>query len=386
MYLLSDTGELGYYGQDMQPIIDTLQTQRFKEHNIAFLNTYRANPNQPGKRLGIIYPAAGKTWVAPTLGLETHILRILYPVGGVKTDILTSFQKKNREKSVHRAMELLLDYRYEATPEAAVYVPVLHDRGTTLADYPSLLNQPVADSDRQTPVIEVLNLIEALPTSRRMDPDVQALKKSVYAGAIRKDMRASPHSALHGLIDNPYSAQHPTDPSPEAYTNIDKRAERQVSIPVGYQRALEDDPLYLDLLATLGAGRMEQWLTIPPAPVAPDILARFVTFQQLDETSLARAARRTLVHRAPPGIRLLERGTSDDWNLYLIEGRLQLDANDGMTELTDSGSQKAKSPVAFLKPRKYRVTTLTQVEFLWVHDAVVDLARKEKSGKSLSGL
>ena len=43
--------------------------------------------------------------------------------------------------------------------------------------------------------------------------------------------------------------------------------------------------------------------------------------------------------------------------------------------------------MAFLKPRKYTVTTLTPVTFLWVNDAIIDLVRKEKTGNpGASGL
>ena len=128
-------------------------------------------------------------------------------------------------------------------------------------------------------------------------------------------------------------------------------------------------------------------MIMPPTPVAPEVLAGFSTFQQLDANTLARAACRTQVHRAPPHTCLLAQGTSDDWNLYLVDGKLQLVANDGDMELTESGSQKARAPVAFLKPRKYTVTTLTPVTFLWVNDAIIDLVRKEKTGNpGASGL
>ena len=88
---------------------------------------------------------------------------------------------------------------------------------------------------------------------------------------------------------------------------------------------------------------MKSMMIMPPTPVAPEVLAGFSTFQQLDANTLARAACRTQVHRAPPHTCLLAQGTSDDWNLYLVDGKLQLVANDGDMELTESGSQKARA-------------------------------------------
>jgi len=45
---------------------------------------------------------------------------------------------------------------------------------------------------------------------------------------------------------------------------------------------------------------------------------------------------------------------------------------DGATLRIDGGTDKAAYPVAFLKPRKYAIESLTPVSFLWVHDLLLE--------------
>jgi hypothetical protein len=74
---------------------------------------YLRNPEQGNFRLAIIHRMQEKRpWGSECLFLEKHIVRRLYPVTGMTTDVdLTSFQRKNREKSIYRGMELFLEYK-----------------------------------------------------------------------------------------------------------------------------------------------------------------------------------------------------------------------------------------------------------------------------------
>ncbi len=66
---------------------------------------------------------------------------------------------------------------------------------------------------------------------------------------------------------------------------------------------------------------------------------------------------------------------TDQWNMYLLEGTLMLTAEDGQAATVVGGSPQAAAPIAFLKPRKYKVASLTKVSFLWVHDLVLRTVR-----------
>jgi hypothetical protein len=69
---------------------------------------------------------------------------------------------------------------------------------------------------------------------------------------------------------------------------------------------------------------------------------------------------------------LLERGTNDSWNLYLIDGTVEMVAADGMPKTIDGGTPTASNPISCLKPRMYTVSALTRVAFLWIDDKLID--------------
>jgi CRP-like cAMP-binding protein len=73
----------------------------------------------------------------------------------------------------------------------------------------------------------------------------------------------------------------------------------------------------------------------------------------------------------PAGARLLEAGSSDDWNLYLVSGEAELIAADGQHSVVAAGSVAARQPLAQLKPRRYSVVARTPVQFLWLYEPMV---------------
>jgi hypothetical protein len=79
-----------------------------------------------------------------------------------------------------------------------------------------------------------------------------------------------------------------------------------------------------------------------------------------------------MIYKVPPGTQLLERGTNDSWNLYLIEGTVELVAADGMPKAIEGGTPTASNPISCLKPRMYTVSALTRVAFLWIDDKLID--------------
>lgn len=104
----------------------------------------------------------------------------------------------------------------------------------------------------------------------------------------------------------------------------------------------------------------------------PEMLRAFAQFRHLSEDKLTLLARTNPVYRAPGGTALLNSGAVDNWNFYLLQGRLGLRAADGVRQTIDGGTPKAAAPISFLKPRKYDVVAQTPVTFLWIHDALLD--------------
>ncbi len=358
LYVLSANGELAVSDAQHRLHVDTGLTQVFAEHSRDFLRAYLREPHAGDRRVAILYDAPEpRSWGRLTLSLEDFLVRDLYPVGGPGNK-LTAFQQKNREKSVYRGMELMLEYRENGAP---AYCPVLFNGHATLAARASALGRAPGAEERDIAAIDVLNLIATLPHPRRMSTAVQALADRLHRALIRKDVRDVREFDLQTAGHRPDGS----GPVGEAYADIarDRRLQRVVTLPsVDASRLHDTDRL----------DSIERWLRIPHQAVDAGRLREFVQFRALDEARLAELASRSLVYTAPTGTQLLERNLGDAWNFYLLEGAVLLTPADGQTLRVDSGSEQASHPIAFLKPRIYRVETLTPVSFLWVHDLLLD--------------
>lgn len=367
-YVLTPEGQLGTYDPDMKFVVDTKLTKAFADYNRRFLMTYLQNPMQGNFRLAIIHKTQNKRpWGFETLFLEKSIARRLYPVSGMTAEIdLTTFQKKNREKSIYRGMEIFLEYKDAATPELPVYCPVLYDRDATLDKYAAILDRPVTTEDRETPVVEILNLLAGIPIGKRHTPEIGVLKEKIYQGIVKKGMRKSAEFTLIEDVrrntTTPVSGQD-SDP----YGDVDKRAERQVTLNAnsdGHSAGHANDSA---LIRSIGSS-----LVGHPEPADPQVLKIFTRFRELDHDKLGMLAEKCLIYKVPPGTQLLERGTNDTWNLYLIDGTVQLVAADGVPKKIEGGTPTACNPISCLKPRMYTVSTVTRAAFLWIDDGMID--------------
>jgi len=360
-YILSSNGELGAYNKDGNYLADTVLTRKFSAFNTEFLKYYLDNPDIEELRSGIIFQSTlAKPWKSLTLLLETDTLIQLYPMSGTRSNELTGFQKRNREKSVYRGMELFLDYRNEEAPEAPVFCPVLFDRNTGLQDYKSIVNKEECESSETIPVIEVLNLVSKLSQSKRQSEAVKELEKSIYKGVVKKGARKTPDLGFTKDIEK--TATDGLDE--DAYSNIDKRAER----------ALED--LENRVNADTDPHQVHQWMLTPIEYVKGDLLRFFAQLAELDIDVLNLLASKSPKHGAAAGAVLLQRGKTDKWSFFLLEGELELEATDGAKKTVRAGEDSTRNPVSYLKPRMYTVRSLTNVRFLWIHEALIETALK----------
>jgi hypothetical protein len=367
-YVLTSDGQLGTYDQDGEFVVDAKLTRAFADYNRRFLMTYLQSPEKGNFRLAIIHRTQEKRpWGSETLLLEKNIVRRLYPMTGTTELDLTVFQKKNREKSIYRGMEIFLEYKDASTPDLPVYCPVLYDRGMTLDCYAGNLDRPVTPADRETPVVEILNLLAGIPMGKRYTPEIGILKEKIYQGIVKKGMRKSAEFTL--IEDIRRNAVAATDnAAADPYADVDKRSERQVTLDskAGDADVLHnanDNALIRNIGSTL-VGR--------PEPAEPGTLKIFTRFRELDHARLEALAGKCMIYKVPPGTRLLERGTNDSWNLYLVDGTVELVAADGMPKTIEGGTPTASNPISCLKPRMYTVSALTRVAFLWIDDKLID--------------
>jgi hypothetical protein len=370
--VLTPSGRLGYYNEQRKFVVNDKLTGALLKYTIEFLKTYREDPDGGNHRLSIICQTEkARPWGTETLIMEEFVVRRLYAVSGQTTAGLTAFQKRNREKSVYRGMELLLERHDEAMPGIPIFCPVLYDRGTTLADYRSIAGSAKSDGGEKAPVIEVLNLIAPIPVNKRNAGEILDLIHNVHGRIIKKELRKTPGFKL---VDNVNARP--------AFTNLfsfvtdEDVTQRSTPAVVPAVMKKADRPVAPQVVNKVprqvkSTERFETWLEMPNRPVNIAKLKKFQPFQELKIQHLSTLAAKSLVFKAPPGALLLDRGSNDKWNLYLLGGKVALEAADGAVEVIDADSDQASIPIACLKPRQYAVRAVTAVTFLWINDDVV---------------
>jgi hypothetical protein len=107
-----------------------------------------------------------------------------------------------------------------------------------------------------------------------------------------------------------------------------------------------------------------------------DDLRFFERFEGQDRAALQLIAAKSPVFRVPAGTLLLDVGTRDSWNLYLLSGEIEIVAPDGARYQLTGGSPSARQPVAFLKPRLFSVNALSEVEFLWLYEPMIEAVKR----------
>ena len=364
LYVLTRNGELGMYNDAREFHVDASLTAALQEHCVRLVQSHRSGEDQYA-RIGIIFPTReARPWKTATFFFEESIVRQLYPVGTVNAP-LTAFQRKNQINSYYRAVETLINTRSKET-QAMMYCPVLFDNAGTLDQHVKMLGRPAQPGDAQTPVVEVLNLVHNVSTTRRDTQALQNVESAIRAALMAREKNRASFTLLDKVRhDSAHSRA--TD-----WSEVQIRNARELTLS-----AKDFDQLH----QTQRHEGIERWLEIPYRPINAGDLRRFTHFRDLNNACLDVLAVHSLVYTAPSGTALVEQGMTDKWNLYLLEGTLLLSTSDGRTVSVEGGSQNASAPVAFLKPRKYKVIALTKISFLWIHDAMLQAVR-EASGEA----
>ena len=389
-YLLTPTGTLGSYQRDRRFQPDAELTQALAEPIGRFLQEIRSGQDTRLLRLGIIHADhTGKPWKTATLALADDVLRRLYPVSSVRDGRMTSFQLRHREHGVFRGMELLLDYRDPAIPDIPFFCPVLVYRGTTLDHYLPWPERPPRDTDRQTIAVEVIDLLAGLARSQRNVPAVAQMVAAERQALVRPELRQAPSLGVVGDVRthsdtaparhvvpppvaspsvDPYSAEKDTQAIAELETRYAANGFRDWDYGAWLETHSTPESLerFGKLLLPAGGYRHR----------SAEELRFFERFEGLDLAALQLIAVKHPVFKVPAGTRLLDIGTRDQWNLYLLSGDLELAAPDGSLYPLAGGSPSARQPVAFLKPRLFSVTTRSDVEFLWLYEPMIDAVKR----------
>lgn len=384
-YLLTPAGTLGSYQHDGRFQPEAEFTQALAGPIGQFLQEFRSTHDTRWLRLGIIHADhSDKPWKTATLAFADDVLRRLYPTSVARDGRMTSFQLRHREQSLYRGMELLLDYRDPAIPDIPYYCPVLVYRSTTLDYYLPWLERSQRDSDRQTVAVEVIDLLAGLARSQRKVPSVAQLIAAARRVLIHPERRSAPSL---GLIDDvrALGGSAPQEPKAKVVVdpyvgehNVQAVAEIEARYAANNFRDWDYGAWFKSHSTPETIERFGQQLAAEggyrrrPA----DDLRFFTRFENQDRAALQLIASKSPVFRVPAATLLLDAGTRDNWNLYLLSGEIELVATDGARYRLTGGSSSARQPVAFLKPRLFSVNARTEVEFLWLYEPMIEAVKR----------
>ncbi|MCP3671104.1 MAG: HDOD domain-containing protein [Gammaproteobacteria bacterium] len=100
-------------------------------------------------------------------------------------------------------------------------------------------------------------------------------------------------------------------------------------------------------------------------------MRKFIPLNEWRREQLELLANTVEVVVAESGKTLIQLGTSDKQSYYLISGRVLLTAADGKTKVLDSAEGYIVHPLSQLLPRKFRVTCLSNVEYLCIANHLI---------------
>lgn len=190
VYVLTEKAMFGVYDKQGQFKTDLHLSENFLNYNTDYLKAHLQDSVNDANLIGVIVANdQHQKWRSQTLIFTDTIVRDLYRIHGDKNTALTPFQKRSRVNSVYRGIETLLEYRHENERGVPVYCPILYNRRSQLNEYISLFGRDLQGMDPNTPVIEVLNYIAPIASSKRTTFALANLMTAIHKSAIDTSLR-----------------------------------------------------------------------------------------------------------------------------------------------------------------------------------------------------
>ena len=102
------------------------------------------------------------------------------------------------------------------------------------------------------------------------------------------------------------------------------------------------------------------------------LLQQFRPLNKLTEKQLIVLRAKAEIRSYDPGSVLLELGSEDRLEYFLVEGQVTLESYDGRSKDIQANSESAHTAIALLQPRKYTVTASQACRFIVIQQRIVD--------------
>lgn len=320
LYLLTPQGSLGLLDGEGMPVMDPSLTAGLTSGIDSMLELYRDGA-VCGLGLGLVAdPGPGEEG---TIVFSDDVLNTLFDAGRREGMPLTRYEKRNKRKALSRGLELLLNKKRSGEPLLPYFCPVLIPPEVSAA---ALGERYGVELDGAGDLYEVLDLSAAFRFSPRPPQALfemrTAMRRAQALGV------TAPEGAREGLSNGSLATV--GDPS-------------------------SDFPV-----ASVTTGTFFK----DGDPVTGWLLAWFSPFNELTETQREIIAGYETIHRAPAGSRLIQRYSTEDLCLYLVEGTLELTTEEGENIRVSGGTRRSRLPISVLTPHVYDVTAVSEVSIV----------------------
>lgn len=342
LYMLTGDGGLARLDINGRPAMEPDMSVALQDHVAVLLRSYRQSA--PGNHnLGLI--AGSNTQPGcndATLIFSDWVLDELFDTGRLPGMPLTLCEQRNKFKSVFQGMEILLHKERSSTASLPHFCPVLVDPRMELD---ALCERYNVERLEDAPLFEILDLSATDSTTGRA------------RGELMRMVRQMRSAQMPARGDTPAVS--------DSHDGAKARAP-SVSLPAA--------------ILALGARSM---CSAPLAPVPETcfnsgdpvngwLLEWFTPFNELTDTQRDIIAGYETIIKAPAGTTLIERGSSDDTCIYLVEGTLALTGMDGSAMRVSGGTRRSRLPISLLSPHAFDVTAVTDVSLIQFNRQLIE--------------
>lgn len=353
LYAITADGQIGRYQGDGHFQGDPKLSARFSAKIKALLRQYRSG-DADRLALGLVTPSTpDKPWTGASLIFSDGTLRQIFKTSDDSNAPLTSFQRRNKVKSIYQGMELVLETKNPAQPQLPRYCPVLFDPEVSGETLRERYNAGAVDTRK---VLEVLDLMIPCSPEEQKDPALADMVLQMTQNKISPEARSAPELTLVGDVTG--------DDIPTSFSVANPQDNPWEAVPEDRDSCFNDGD-----------------------PVTYWLLAGFAPFNELNDLQRQFVARGHVVTKKRAGTTLIERGSRDDTTIYLVEGTLELEAYDGKKISIVGGTRRAHLPISQLRPHAYTVRAATDVSIIVVsQDMVREITRVTTTYKSRPGI
>jgi len=296
-----------------------------------------------GVNLGLIADARVKSSVGGIrLIFSNWLLNELFSTGRGSGLPLTVYERRNKVKSLFQGMELLLHKQRQLDGGCPHYCPVLIESEPRIEVLRERYEFEIAVD---VPLYEVLDLSASVTGSARLRRELMRMNWNMRSAQMELSARGP---GPHGGLASPEVSRHDAS-LPAVIHAMGPQDRRDPKLPPVSDTYFESGD-----------------------PVSSWLLEWFTPFNELTDTQRDIIAGYETIDKAQAGSTLIERGSSDEVCIYLVEGSLELTAADGSRMRVDGGTRRSRLPISMLSPHEFDVMAITDVSVITFNKMLIN--------------